>query len=878
MLHRLIAYTRELVRRRRIEAEADAEVRFHLDMETEANRARGLPIDEARRAALRDFGGVTQAREGVRRVRTTWIDNIWQDVRYAARLWRRQPAFTAAALLTLAVGIGATTAIASAAYGVLLRPLPVRNEASIFIGYANYTGMGDRLALSWPAFEAWRDSRAFEDIAAVTTTREDLTDGIAERLSIQQVTSNFFRVIGVNAAVGRVFSEADDISTETPAVISDGLWRSRLSSDPAIVGKHLQAGRLAVTIVGVLPKRADRWRGSSQMWVLIEKTVAAQEMKVGYHSFTPVVRMSPGLAPAAVDRLTPITAAIDGKRVVSVRLVPLREDVSSPRLQRILLVLFTGVGLTWVVVCANLSNLLLARGPARAGELTVRLAIGASRGRIVRQLLTESAVLALPGGVLGIWLALVAIQAMASAGPVGALNPADLELSTPVLWFALVITVVSAVACGMLPALMAGRASLARGAATLEIGRASSRWSRALVIAEIAVGVVVLVAAALLIKSVERIRDVDLGFDAQKVLVFQLSLPTSTYGSTTSITDDRCLRPQRELLRRLSTLPGVEKASFGGAIFIPGASGRTSLTLESGRKILNGEPKDAPFAPGMNFIGPDYFSVHGVRVLRGREFAATDDFAAPRVVLINEAMAALHWPNEDPIGHRVNFSLSQPGRDFTEPWAEIVGVVANVRHGGVDIPAKAYIYRAAMQYPRQDFQVMLRTAVPPDALANAARAAVHAFDPTVPMFATRALSDVVDDASADVRHTSTLLLFLAGLTVVLAGLGVFSVLAYVVAARRRELAIRVALGARPAALVGSVMRQALWMLGPGVLVGLAAAIAASRSLQTLLFEVEPTDLTVFGFATVAIVAISLAAAYVPARRAATLDPVRALKE
>jgi putative ABC transport system permease protein len=431
----------------------------------------------------------------------------------------------------------------------------------------------------------------------------------------------------------------------------------------------------------------------------------------------------------------------------------------------------------------------------------------------------------------------------------------------------------------MVPALTAGRATLARGSASLEIGRASRRWSRGLVIAEIAVGLVVLVAASLLVKSVARIRDVALGFDAQKVLVFQLGLPTATYGSATSIADDRYLRPQRELLSRLSALPGVEKASFGGPIFIPGAQGRRSIAIEGGRHLANGEPKDQPSAPAMNFIGPDYFAVHGVRVVRGREFAANDDFGAQRVVVINEAMAAMHWPNQNPIGRRVNFGNdSGPMRTFDEPWAEIIGVVANVRHGGIEVPLIPYIYRAALQYPRQEFQVMLRTSVQPDAVANTARTEVRAFDPAIPMFATRALIDVVNDASADVRHTSTLLATLAGLTVALAGVGVFSVLAYVVTARRRDLAIRIALGARPAALMRSVMRHAVSMIGPGVLAGLAGAFVAAGSLSALLFEVEPTDPAVFGAATLAIVVIALAAAYVPARRASRVDPVRALKE
>jgi putative ABC transport system permease protein len=280
----------------------------------------------------------------------------------------------------------------------------------------------------------------------------------------------------------------------------------------------------------------------------------------------------------------------------------------------------------------------------------------------------------------------------------------------------------------------------------------------------------------------------------------------------------------------------------------------------------------------MNFVGPDYFAVHGVPLVLGREFAPGDHFGSPRVVVINEAMAALHWPGQNPIGKRLNFGDYVPKlRGLDEPWAEIIGIVKNVRHGGIDVPTRAYVYRAAMQYPRQEFEVMLRTSGAPDALASAARDAVNDFDPTLPMFATRTLGDVVQDASADVRHGSRLLASLAAMTVMLAGVGIFSVLAYVVAARRRDLAIRVALGATSTALAGSVMRHALSMLAPGIVVGVAGAFAAAGSLKALLYEVEPTDTAVFVGATLAVVAVAFLAAYVPARRAARVDPVSALK-
>ncbi len=883
MLHRLITYARGLLRRRKVEAEADDELRFHVEMETEANRARGLSIEEARRVALRDLGGVTQTREAVREVRMIWIDAAWQDLRYAVRLLRRQPGFAFGALVTLAIGIGATTAIASAAYGVLLRPLPVHDEGTLVVGYATSAALGGRVPLSYPEYRAWLATGVFEDVAAVRTTRLDLEGDVAERVDVQQVTDNFFQVLGVRAAHGRVFSEADRSALDTPVVISDALWRSRFGANPNAVGQFLKAGGFTLRVVGILPPGMDRWRGSARLWIPIERTIASSTLgSPGYSLFTPIGRLARIVSAADVKRLNSAAAGTEWSRPGSgIRLVPLREDVSSPRLTRLLLVLLASVGLTWLVVCANLSNLLLARGPARAGELTVRLAFGATRGRIVRQLLCESAVLALPGGAIGVWLAIVGIRALAMLGPIGQFNPADARADVPVLLFSVAMTIASGIVCGLVPALTASRAPLARGNAAVAVGRATHIWSRGLVAVEIAVGLVVLVGASLLVESVARIDRVDLGFDPRQVLVFQVNLPVATYGEATSTVDARYVPAQRELLSRLGALPGVERVSFGGSIFVPGAGAAwgTSIAFDDGRRILNGNPKDAPFAPGLNFIGPNYFAVHGVRIIRGREFRVSDDFTAPRVVVINEAMAQMHWPEQDPIGRRVNFAApSTPSKGFGEPWAEIVGVVADVKQGGVDVPVKPSIYRAALQYPRQDFQVMLRTSVPPDSVAAAARAEVRAFDPTVPMFAARRLSDVVDEASADVRHTSALLAAFAGLTVLLGGVGVYSVLAYSVAARRRELAIRVALGAEPRRLIAGVVRQTLSMLAPGVVVGLAGAALVTRALNVLLYEVSPTDPVVFVGAAVGLMFVAVAAAYVPARRATRLNPVTALRE
>jgi putative ABC transport system permease protein len=507
MVRRLVAYISGLVRRRRVEREVDDELRFHLEMEAEANRARGLSPGEARRAALRDLGGLTQTRESVRSIRMTWVDGTWQDVRYAFRLLRRQPGFTAGALATLALGIGATTAVASAVYGVLLRPLPVKDERTLLVGYATREGMTRAAPVAFPTLQAWRQSGVFAELAGVSGTRLDLPGETAERIDAQQVTDNFFQVLGMPAAIGRVFSEADHDALDIPAVLSDPLWRARFGADRSVIGRPLTLGQLTVRIVGVMPPGFETWRKKTQLWLPAERTIEPKVLSsIGYQLFTPIGRVAGGARLVDTSRLNAASEAVDRERKgAGVRVVSLRDDVSSPRLSRLLIVLVASAGLTWLVICANLSSLLLARGPGRASELAVRLAVGASRGRVIGQLLLESAALAIPGGALGVWIAQLSLRALVAMGPVGGLDPMVVRLDWPVVLFSLGLTLATAVACGLAAALIVSRATLVRGGGQTTTSRASHRLSAWLVATEIAVSLVVLVGAGLLVKSVDRI-------------------------------------------------------------------------------------------------------------------------------------------------------------------------------------------------------------------------------------------------------------------------------------------------------------------------------------------------------------------------------------
>ena len=524
---------------------------------------------------------------------------MWQDLRFALRLLRRSPAFTAAAICTLALGIGATTAIYSVVYTVLLRPLPVTDEGSLVVAYATSAGVRDDGALSYPKFLEWQSSGAFADLAAVGVLRLDLTGGAgaAERVDAAQVSNNFFTVLGVQAAFGRVFTTDDRSASETPAVISDALWRRRFGGDPGIVGRRLTAGALQVVVVGVMPPRFERWRREAHIWVPIERATSASILgSRNYHICTPIGRLARGDAMAiarttleAVDResddrieaLSPGNSARTG-----VRLVRLRDDVVPAKLERLMIVLFVAVALTWLVVCANTATLLMARAAERSSELAVRLALGAARARLTRQLLIENAVLAVPAGAAGAVAAFWAVRWLVAFGPPGMLDLAAVRFDLPIVGFVAVLTAASVAVFGLWPALRASNVML-----HTRSGRPATRLSNLLIVGEIAAALVVLIGASLLVKSLIRMQQVQLGFEPDRILTLRVNLPEAAYRAAGSTDDPPSARAQRELLARLGSLPDVDGVTFGDAIFAPGIDYRVSVQFDDGRRLLNGNPE-----------------------------------------------------------------------------------------------------------------------------------------------------------------------------------------------------------------------------------------------------------------------------------------------
>ena len=803
------------------------------------------------------------------------------DLTSAARPVRRRPGFAAITIITLALGVGVTTVVYSVVYGVLLRPLPVRDEASLVIAYAT-TEIRNDGPVSYARYAGWRDSGAFEALAAITTAGFDLTEGVAERVFATGVTGNFFSVVGADAQLGRTLQDGDATAPEVRAVLSDALWRRRFGADPAILGRSIKAGHVVLTVIGVMPPRFERWRGEAHIWVPIEHVHTASVLaSPGYHVVTPVGRLRRGTEAEAQHRLATVDRELDASGHLpsrdnrGARIVSLRDDVVPARFERLVLTVFAAGALTWLIVCANVATLLMMRGVEREQEIAVRLAVGASRARIIRQMLAESAALAGIGGLLGALLAYWTLRSFVAAAPAALLDSSAVRFDWPVVAFAGAAIVLTAVMCGLLPAIRASSLTL-HHAPQQRAATGTRRLSHALIAGQLAGALVVLVGALLVTKSLGRMQHTEVGFQPEGVFAASVRLPASRYGYPTSDVDARYLPAQRLLLEQVRTIPGVDIATIGDSIFTPGVTGRVSIALDDGRRFLNGNPKDVPFTPGMHSVGPGYFQLHGARIVAGREFTEDDDFVGRSVVLVNETMARLHWPNQEAIGRRVNFGARVRGV-YDEPWAEVVGVVADIRHGGIDLPVKPEVYLPIMQRSRSIFQVMVRTSSP-DRVIPELRRRLQAFDAEMPVFTVRALGDLVSDATATIRYSSRLLVLSALLTSLLCGAGVYSAFAYFVAARRRELGIRIALGARPRTLASGVLLRAASLVVVGLAAGLPLALASSSAVATLLFEVSPRDPLVATAAAATLAALGLAAAWIPARRAANVDPILALRD
>ena len=804
------------------------------------------------------------------------MDTLQQDIRYAIRRLIKSPAFTVVALLTLALGIGANTAIFSVVNGVVLKPLPYANPDEL-VGIYHFAE-GRRSTMSGPNFtDVKRLSTTLQDAAAYTRTRMILTgQGEPLRVDGALVSASLFDVLGVPALIGRTFR----VDENTPgrhrvAVLSYDLWQTRFGGDRAVVGKGMTLDGVTHEIVGVMPPRFS-FPAARAVWTPLEYTEDFTTAQRGAWYLQAVGRIKPGLSE------TQVRAEIEtiGKQLavkypdnegLDFTAVALHEAMVGD-IRTSFWVLLGAVGFVLLIACVNVANLLLARAAVRESEIAVRTALGAGRRRLVRQLLTESVILGLIGGGLGLLAAVWGIEALLTLEPQGIPRLGEVGVDPRVIAFTMGLALVTGILFGVVPAFQSTRGGVAstlkeggRGALT---SRGGARIRTTLVIVEVALAVTLLAGAGLLIRSFSRLAAVDPGFQVTPALTFELSLPDSRYeeeAAQITFFDD--------LLPRLRALPGVEAAA--GVISLPLTGSSLVLTFEvAGRPPL--PPSQQP-AMQVRVATTGYFDAIGIPLKRGRLFNEEDGWGSPPVVVITEAAAKQYFPNEDPIGRRINLGW---GRGPGKPRAggEVVGIIGDTKDAGLAEPDPPQIFLPYKQWPVQSMAILLRTAVPPASLAGAARKTVYAVDGNLPVGNVRTLQEVVARSISQPRFYMTLLAVFAGVALVLAAIGIFGVLSYAVAQRTREIGIRMALGAHAASVLGLVVREALVMAVAGVAIGSAAAYVLTEWLvASLLFNTSPHDPLTFVLVAAVLALVSMAAAYVPARRATRVDPIVALR-
>ncbi len=847
------------------------ELESHLQLHIEDNVRAGLSPEEARRQALIKLGGVEQTKEKYRRQRgIPMLEDLWKDLRYSARMLVKNPGFTVVAVITLALGIGANTAIFSVVNAVLLRPLDYEDPDRLVIILENNWQKGwTRFAVAPGNFAEWREqNQVFEQMAAYTGSSFTLVgEGDPEQLQGTRASTNLFALLGVKPALGRDFlPEEDHSGGERVVIVSHGLWQRRFGADPGMVGKQLTLNGYSYTVVGVMPAGFRFPNSRTELWVPVAFS-AADLGNRGGHFLTVSARLKPGVTleqaqiemNAIAERLQeqyPQTNAAWGARVALL----VEEVVGDVRSS--LLALVCAVAFVLMIVCANVANLLLARAAARRREVAIRAALGASRSRLLRQLLTESVLLSLLGGALGMLLAARGVDALVSFGPTNIPRLNQVVMDGRVLGFAFLISLATGIIFGLAPALQASQTdlteSLKEGGRSSSAGAGSQRLRRLLVVAEVALSLVLLVGAGLMIKSFVRLSKVETGFDSQNTLTAQINLPQSRY-------DDGQQQAAffRQVLERIEALPGVE--SVGAVLPLP-FTGDSLFSF-----IVEGHPTDDMPSANYYAVSPNYFGAMGIPLLKGRFFTEADLAESPRVAIINETMARRYFPDEDPIGKRMNITNGPPA------LREIVGVVGDVKQYGLDTQSPAQMYEPYLQRPWSGMTLVVRAASEPTGLTSAVRREVLAVDKEQPIARAQTMEEIIADSVAPRRFSVILLAAFAAVALTLAAVGIYGVMSYLISQRTHEIGVRLALGARRRDVLRLVVGQGMRLVLLGVGIGMLAAFALTRLMESLLFGVNPTDPLTYIVVALMLTTSALLACYVPARRATKLDPLVALR-
>lgn len=871
-LARLREQVRALVFHAREERDLDEELRFHLEMESQANMGRGMTSAEASRRARLSFGWLETHKDRVREARgTAWLEDLAGDVRHGLRLLRRGPGFAAVVIVTLGVGIGANVAVFSVVDGVLLRPLPYAESERLFTVVGGMTARGEFL-------EVRERVGAFEGVAAFNAFNQvSLTgEGEPERLSAASVSPELFPMLGATPAVGRWFAPAEaELGEHRVVLLSHGLWQRRFGSDPGVVGRTLRLDGHGYQVVGVMPPGFRFPDDGVQVWLPLVVRGLAPGQLWGTGGNYVIGRLAPGAtearARAEIAALAPrMREAVPWRMPddywAEVAVTPLR-DALLGEVRPVLLILLGAVALLLLVACVNVANLLLARGAARRGELAVRAALGAGRGRITRQLLAESMLLTLLGGTLGVVLAFGGVRALIATLPADLPRAVDVGVDLRVLLFALVISLATGLLFGLAPALRAGRtrpASSFRDNDRSGPDRARQRVASGLVASQVAAAVVLVIGAGLMVRSLDRLLEVDPGFNAGNVVSASVAPPAFRYAT---------LAGQREfyeeLLERLESVPGVLGAAVASGLPFAGDAYGSVFTIE-GRPDPATVGGDWPWADARLTVSAGYFQVLGVPILRGRGFTHADRTDSEWVVVVSRMLAEEYWPGEDPLGARVRF----PGE---EEWRTVVGIAGDVQWADLSGDRGTGLYIPLHQGWGGAMRVVLRSSSTSAAGIAAVRTVVAGLDRDTPVSDLQPMTRLVSASVSDTRATSLLLSLFATVALLLGGIGVYGVTSYAVSTRVREFGIRMALGATARQVRRQVLRHATFVVAAGIVPGLLLALAAARLLAGLLFGITATDPATFIAVPLLLALLALLAAYLPARRAARVDPVVAIR-
>jgi putative ABC transport system permease protein len=812
--------------------------------------------------------------------------NLLQDLRYGIRMLLRSPGFTAVAVLTLALGIGATSAIFSVIDAVLLRPLPYNEPDRLVMVWGKLAGIGlprDQNAVSVPEFIDFQTmNQVFERMAASTGTSFNLTvEGSPERVQGASVSASLFPLLRVQPVLGRTFrAEEDQPGRDNVVLLSHGLWQRRFGSDPSLVGKTLTLNGRVCSVIGILPPNFE-FPAEAEIWRPIAFDAAdLSENRRADHFLTVVARLKPGVRLAqAQANMDVIARRLQEKNPAQypprsgwgVRLTPLLEEMVEDT-RPALLMLLGAVALLLVIACANVANLLLARASARQREIAIRAALGAGRGRLIRQLLTESCLLGLLGGALGLLLALWGGDLLVKLGPENLPRLKDAAIDGRTLGFTLLISLGANFLFGLAPAWQAcggqRSAQLKEGSRGATASPRGARLRGMVVVSQISLSLVLLVGAGLLIKSFVRVLQVDPGFNPNHVLSMRINLPSVRYPEPR-----QAQAWFRQLLQRVETLPGVEYASLVSHLPLGSVGWSGTFTVEG---LVTDPTKGGPEADRRP-SSTAYFRAMGIPLLRGRFFDSRDEAEdAPKVAIVDETLAETFWRGQDPIGKRLKLG----GVHSSRPWMSVVGVVRHVKHQGLDAQSRFQMYWPyPQQLPQRTMSLVIRTrsGMDPRSLTRAAQNEVLALDKEQPVFAIRTMEEVVSRSVAQRRLSMLLLVIFAAVAVTLATVGIYGVMSYSMAQRTHEIGIRMALGARAPDVLALVAKQALTLVALGVAVGLAGALLFTRSLASLLFQVQPGDPAILLAASLLLAAVALGAGYIPAHRAVKVDPMTALR-